>query len=62
MQEITMQETESIGGGMSWLVGWAAGQLLTATARYLYSSVVAGDVDYASLAESQGTFYNTVGA
>ena len=60
MQEIIVSETGCVAGGS--LASWAAGQLATAALKFIYDAVASGQVDYAGLAESQGTYYNMVGA
>ncbi len=62
MQEISIQDAEDVGGGMGWVVKWAAGQAFTFLVEKIGGAVMSGEVDYSGVADSQGTYYNTVGA
>lgn len=57
MQEITMQDTESVGGA-----GAILNDFLGRLATMIGDQVMAGNVDYAGMAEEQGHYYNMVGA
>ena len=61
MHEISVGGTDCVAGG-GFFANWGASQLLNIAMKYVYDSVTAGQVDYAGLAESQGTYYNMVGA
>ncbi len=62
MYELPLQDAEDVGGGIPWLAGWALSQGFTAIIGRIGQAVLAGEVDYSSLAESQGSYYNVVGA
>ena len=57
MYDITSQDTEAISGG-NWVSSFARSKI----ASWVLDQIMSGNVDYASIAEQQGTFYNTVGA
>ena len=62
MERITMQEAEGISGAGFSFKSFGLGQIFSIPLDWVKDQVVAGNVDYAGLAESQGTYYNTVGA
>lgn len=55
MTQLTMQEADAVAGSRSFTPYGIALQVL-------YDLVKSGAIDYAGIAESQGTYYNTVGA
>ncbi len=57
MREISLQDADAVGGSWS-LVSYLISQGLT----YALGAACRGDVDYAGVAETQGQYYNTVGA
>ena len=57
MHEITMQDTQDVSGSWS-LLNYVISQLVTASLQ----AAASGQVDYSSVAEQQGHYYNTVGA
>lgn len=61
MIDITFERAQDVGGGFT-IGGWAVSQLFTAGVTYAFNAVVSGRVDYAGVAEAQGTYYNMVGA
>lgn len=61
MTELTLQDTDQVGGGLS-ILAWIGRQVLVAGAEWTYRAVMSGQVDYAGVAEQQGTYYNMVGA
>lgn len=61
MSELNLQDTDQVGGGLS-IFTWIVNQVGTAAGAWAYRAVMAGQVDYAGVAEQQGHYYNTVGA
>ncbi len=61
METLNLQDAEAVGGGNA-LLSWAIGQILGGVGGFISSAVWSGGVDYAGVAEQQGTYYNTVGA
>ena len=61
MHEINPQHTEAIGGG-NFFFNWGVSQLFSQAAYGVWGAVTSGQVDYSGVAESQGTYYNMVGA
>lgn len=57
MQEVTLREAAVVSGGGA-IGNFIAGKI----AGWILDQVIAGNVDYSSIAEQQGTYYNTVGA
>ena len=62
MEPITMREAEAISGAGFSIKSFSLGQILSVPLDWVKDQVLGGNVDYAGLAESQGTYYNTVGA
>ncbi len=62
MEQVTMREAEGISGAGFSLKGLGLSQIFGISLDWMKDQVLAGNVDYAGLAESQGTYYNTVGA
>ena len=62
MEQITMPEAEGISGAGFSLKGFGLSQIFSIPLDWVKDQVLAGNVDYAGVAESQGTYYNTVGA
>ena len=60
MHEITMHESDAVGGG--GFLAWVAMQGAVRAVEYVFQQTINGNVDYSSLAESQGTYYNMVGS
>ncbi len=60
MFEISSQDADAVGGAglASWLGGYVGEQAL----GFIGGAVMAGQIDYASIAESQGHYYNAMGA
>ena len=61
MHEINLQDAGTVGGGWSF-GGWVFSQAVTFAAGYTWDAVRSGQVDYAGVAESSGTYYNMMGA
>jgi|GEM_PF-3066593 len=61
MSEISIVDAQDVGGG-NFFVRWAISQLFTGGVNAVWDAAVSGGIDYAGLAESQGTYYNMVGA
>lgn len=57
MQSITLQQAQVVSGS-----GYLDGFIISKMLDYVCREVMAGRVDYAGVAASQGTYYNTVGA
>jgi hypothetical protein len=60
MHEITLDDAGMIGG--AGVLDWFAGQLAGMAFRFVVDAVFSGQVDYAGLAEQQGSSYNMLGA
>ena len=57
MQVLTSNEIEAVSGGRM-LTEWALGEALS----WALGAIFSGRVDYAGLAEQQGSSYNMLGA
>lgn len=57
MHEISLHEAEAVSGSWNW-VSYLIGQAVT----FSLGAAFRGEVDYASVAEAQGHYYNMVGA
>ena len=60
MQELNCQDVETVSGAGLW--SYFARKLVDIAIIQTGEAVIAGQVDYAGVAESQGSYYNTVGA
>jgi hypothetical protein len=60
MNEISIQDSELVGGAGFW--GWVAGQVAGPVIGWTASQIMQGNVDYAGMVEQQGTYYNMMGA
>lgn len=61
MFEMSMENAREVAGG-NFFVRWAMSQLFTTAVVGVWDAATSGGLDYAALAESQGTYYNMVGA
>lgn len=57
MHQITTQDAAAVAGS-GFFLNYAAGRALT----WVCNEVLSGHVDYSSIAEQQGSYYNSVGA
>ena len=62
MNEISIQDSELVGGAGFW--GWVGSQIAGGALQIIAREtlVMQGNIDYSGIADSQGTYYNTVGA
>ena len=57
MHELTGSEAEAVGGA-----GFVLGLIRSKLVDWVFQEIAAGNIDYASIAEQQGTYYNMTGA
>jgi hypothetical protein len=62
MDELSVDQADDVGGGKFSFGNWFIGNVLGAVGSYVYDATMSGKIDYAGVAEQQGTYYNTVGA